>query len=330
MLIEIEHEISFKYDAFINESYTELRVEPRRSPHQTLHSFYLAVGPPTTIWRYVDWNGNFVHHFGIPSFHDRIEISTRLLVESHPSSITIESANDALPIAEAQRELLDYTSFSGPVVRSAALEQLNGAIGVSAAAPLGEQVCGVSQYVRERFEYVPKVTDYRSTTNTVLETGAGVCQDFAHLLLGLLRLRGIPCRYVSGYLHVPPKGDEPSQSHAWVEAFSPSAGWLAIDPTHHQVPDERYVVVAQGRDYDDVPPNRGIFRGVAKETLTASVRTRESTERRVYGIQDEHGEIDVPVFAEAPQQQQTPNAALVDDDTRRPQQQQQQQRRRDR
>ncbi len=327
MLIEIEHQLHFHYDAFVSESYTELRVEPRRSPHQTLHSFYIAVGPPTTIWRYVDWNGNFVHHFGIPRFHDRIEISTRALVESRPAEISLDRATDALPIAEATRELLDFTSFRGPVVRSKALEDLNEAAGISSATPLGEQLRGLSEFVRERFEYVPEVTDYKSTTKTVLETGAGVCQDFAHLLLGLLRLRGIPCRYVSGYLHVPPVGDEPSQSHAWVEAYSPTLGWLAIDPTHHLVPDERYVVVAHGRDYDDVPPNRGIYRGVANETLTASVRTRESTEHRIYAIQDETGEIDVPVFAEAPHTAQTPRVALVDDDLQRPQQQQQQQRR---
>jgi transglutaminase-like putative cysteine protease len=330
MLIEIEHQLTFQYDGFINESYTELRVEPRRSPHQTLQSFYLAVGPPTTIWRYVDWNGNFVHHFGIPNFHDRIEVSTRSVVETHPTSTSFEDARDTLPLEDASRSLLDFTTLSGPVIHSSELEAQLELAAVPTNAPLGEQVARLSTFVYENFEYVPLVTDYRSSTERVLETRAGVCQDFAHLMLGLMRLRGIPCRYVSGYLHVESINDTPSQSHAWVEAYSPSAGWFAIDPTHDQTPDERYVVVAHGRDYDDVPPNRGIYRGAASESLVASVRTRVSDERRSYGLQDEIGEIDVPVFTEAPHTAKTPGIEPVDEDAQRPQQQQQQQRRQQR
>jgi transglutaminase-like putative cysteine protease len=246
MLIEIEHELTFQYDAFIKESYTELRVEPRRSPHQTLQSFYLAVGPPTTVWRYVDWNGNFVHHFGVADYHDRIEVAARSLVETHPAGATFAEATDSPPVPEAAGPLLDFASFGGPVRRSPTLESLDRDAPVPAAAPLGEQVRGLSAFVHERFQYVKEVTDYRSTTDHILETGAGVCQDFAHLLLGLLRLRGIPCRYVSGYHHMERDLGEPSQSHAWVEAFSSSCGWLAIDPTHDREPDEQYAVVAHG------------------------------------------------------------------------------------
>lgn len=323
MLLEIEHQLSFHYDNFVNESYTELRVEPRRTPHQTLHSFYLAVGPPTTIWRYVDWNGNFVHHFGIPNFHDRIEVTTRALVETHPTGATLANATDTLPIAEASSRMLDFTAFDGPVVRSDGLEALHAEAKVPVDAPLGEQIGGLCAFVHERFDYVQAVTDYRSTTEHLLQTGAGVCQDFAHLLIALLRLREVPSRYVSGYLHVDSEGGEPSQSHAWVEAWSPTAGWLAIDPTHDHAPDERYVVVAYGRDYDDTPPNRGIFRGAAGERLDASVRTRLSEERHSYGIQDEMGELDVPDFPELPHTPQTPKIALTDDDTQSQQQQQQ-------
>jgi transglutaminase-like putative cysteine protease len=323
MLLEIEHQLTFGYDAFVNESYTELRVEPRRTSHQTLHSFYLAVGPPTTIWRYIDWNGNFVHHFGIPGYHDRIEVLTRSLVETHPVEETLAAATDTLPIAEASGRMLDFTAFGGPVVRSSRLEQLHGEAKVPNDAPLGDQVGGLCHFVHERFDYVREVSDFRSTTEDLLSTGAGVCQDFAHLLLGLLRLRDIPSRYVSGYLHVESGRDQPSQSHAWVEAWSPALGWLAMDPTNDHPPDERYVVVATGRDYDDVPPNRGIYRGGANETLVASVHTRRSEERQGYGLQDEIGELDVPAFPEAPHTPQTPTIALTDDDDTQPLQQQQ-------
>jgi transglutaminase-like putative cysteine protease len=323
MLLEIEHQLTFQYDAFVNESYTELRVEPRRTPHQTLHSFYLAVGPPTAIWRYVDWNGNFVHHFGIPNYHDRIEVATRSVIETHPVAQSLSDANEVLPIADATGPLLDFTAFGGPVIRSPELEALLAESQVPANAPLGDQLGALSAFVLQRFDYVPAVSDYRSTTEHLLATGAGVCQDFAHILIGLLRLRGIPSRYVSGYLHVESGENAPSQSHAWVEAWSPTAGWLAVDPTHDQVPDERYVVVAHGRDYDDVPPNRGIFRGNAGETLQASVHTRQSEDRQSYGLQDEIGEIDVPDFSEVPHSPQTPSASLTDDDSQSQQQQQQ-------
>jgi len=119
-------------------------------------------------------------------------------------------------------------------------------------------------------------------------------------MLGVLRLRKIPCRYVSGYLHVGGDGDEPSESHAWVEVYVPNHGWVAFDPTHDCVPDERYVVLARGRHYDDVPPNRGIYRGSARETLHASITTRVAPPKDVASLQQEIGQLDVPVFREQP------------------------------
>jgi transglutaminase-like putative cysteine protease len=111
---------------------------------------------------------------------------------------------------------------------------------------------------------------------------------------------GIPARYVSGYLHVGETGDEPAQSHAWVEFWSASHGWMPFDPTHDRDVDERYVIVGHGRDYDDVTPNRGIYRGNATETLRAAVRTRATTERAWSAPAEIIQAIDVPVFKEAP------------------------------
>ena len=121
------------------------------------------------------------------------------------------------------------------------------------------------------------MTEYDSTTEDFLKIRAGVCQDFAHLMLGLLRQSQIPCRYVSGYLHVERQSQEVSQSHAWIEFWAPSHGWIPFDPTHDRAIDERYVVVGHGRHYDDVPPNKGIFRGTAREALRAEVHTQQST-----------------------------------------------------
>jgi transglutaminase-like putative cysteine protease len=120
-------------------------------------------------------------------------------------------------------------------------------------------------------------------------------------MLGLLRLRRIPCRYVSGYLHVGPHEGEAAQSHAWIEFHAPSAGWVPFDPTHDREVDERYVVVGHGRHYDDVPPNKGIYRGNAREVLRSEVRTQESSPKDISALHEEMEQIDLPVYQEVPE-----------------------------
>jgi transglutaminase-like putative cysteine protease len=302
MLIEIEHQLRFEYDGFIHESFMELRVEPLTDPRQTLRSFYLAVGPPSRVARYADWNGNFVHHFGVGDYHDRIEILARSAVATQPPDVELAQLVAAPPDASGAGlgPLLDFALLGGPVERAPELERLEAELAVEAGAPLGEQIAGIGHELFERFEYRRGVTDYRSSTQQILEQGGGVCQDFAHLMLGVLRLRHIPCRYVSGYLHLEREDGEPSESHAWVETFVPGHGWIGFDPTHDCVPDERYVVVARGRHYDDVPPNRGIFRGEAGETLHTWVTTRSAPPKDVASLQEEIGQLDVPVFRDQP------------------------------
>lgn len=322
MLLDIEHRLLFHYDAYISESVMELRVEPQSGPHQTVRSFYLAVGPPTQVGRHLDWNGNAVHHFGISDFHDRIEALVRSTVETHPAHPALESLT-APPQTEGLGPLLDFQAFGGPVLRSPRLEALAAELTFSPDAPLGRQLAELGALIHARFEYRPDVTDYLSTSDHVLEEGAGVCQDFAHLLLALLRLRGIAARYVSGYLHVDRQDEAPSQSHAWVEVYAPGGQWVGFDPTHDRVPNDRYVVVARGRHYDDVPPNRGIFRGDARETLEAGVHTASVTPKDVASVHREIGRIDVPVFREPPRGA-APKAHEQPESDQQQQQQQQQ------
>jgi transglutaminase-like putative cysteine protease len=141
-------------------------------------------------------------------------------------------------------------------------------------------------------------------------------------MLGLLRLSGIPCRYVSGYLHIERKKREPSQSHAWIEVYAPSAGWVPFDPTHNRTVDERYVVVGHGRHYDDVPPNKGIYRGLARETLRAEVHTLPTTTRAIPRLTDDVRPIELRTFAAAPQQR--PEVVMSAPADEQSQQQQQQ------
>jgi len=302
MLLEIEHKLRFEYDDFVRESFMEVRVEPVTDRHQTLRSFYLAVGPPTHVSRYSDWNGNAVHHFGVSDYHARIEILTRSAVDTKAYGRTLsELRGEERPVeAKELGGLRDFLKFGALIERSPSLERLDAELGVDSHAPIAEQIEGIGHRLAETFEYQPGVTDFRTTTDAFLNDGRGVCQDFAHSMLGLLRLRGIACRYVSGYLHVESTDAVPSQSHAWIEALIPGHGWVPFDPTHDQMPDERYVVVGRGRDYNDVPPNRGIFQGDAEEQLTAAVITRVAPPKDVASLQAEIGQLDVPVYQEPP------------------------------
>jgi len=301
MFLEVEHHLSFDYDAFVRESFIELRMQPKTTADQTLSSFVLAVGPPSAIARYRDWNDNAVHHFTVTHYHNRLAVAGRSLVHTHPVAPPVTSLTDPLPLAEVPAALHDFTHLTGPVRASAELARFHREVSAAGGPTLGERVLALSALVSARFEYQKNVTRYDSTTDDFLSLGAGVCQDFAHLTLGLLRLSGIPCRYVSGYLHVGPRTSEASQSHAWVEVYSPRRGWVPFDPTHNRQIDEHYVVVGHGRHYEDVPPNKGIFRGNARETLTAEVYTRVSAQKPVSALHEEIAQIDLPVFQEIPE-----------------------------
>lgn len=123
MHLEIEHTLSLGYDAYIRESFLELRMQPKSTADQTLQSFVLAVGPPTRIARYRDWNGNAVHHFTIVHFHDRIEVVARSAVRTHPARPGLAAVSDARPFPEPPYPLLDFLAFDGPVRSSAALRK---------------------------------------------------------------------------------------------------------------------------------------------------------------------------------------------------------------
>lgn len=300
MFIEVEHRLSLDYDAFVRESFLELRMQPKSTEHQTLRSFVLAVGPPSKIGRYRDWNDNLVHHFSVTNFHDRIAIAGRSLVQTHPRAPRLEAVRDRLPLVDVPFPLRDFQELGGPVRSSGTLQDFQRTVDVSPSLPLGEQVARLGALLRQRFRYRKGVTRYDSTTDDFLALGEGVCQDFTHLMLALLRLRGAPCRYVSGYLHVEPRPGEGSQSHAWIELWTPAHGWVPFDATHARELDGRYVAVAHGRHYADVPPNKGIFRGSAVESLTAEVYTRPAADKAVSTLHEEIEGIDLPVFREVP------------------------------
>ena len=325
MFLDVQHHLWLEYDEFIRESFIELRLQPKITQTQAVASFVLAAGPPTKIARYRDWNDNLVHHFAVTHYHDRLEVQSRSLVETRLPLFALATIEDAMPLPALSHELQDWLFVDGPLRAGPRLTEFAAGINVPARAPLGEQVHRLSAAIAGVFEYRKNVTRYDSTTDEFLDLRAGVCQDFTHLMLALLRLRGIPCRYVSGYLHVDRSDLEPAQSHAWIEFYSPRAGWIPFDPTQHREIDERYVVVAHGRHYDDVPPNRGIYRGNAKETLRAEVRTQVTAGKDTIDLHEEIRQIDLPVFHEPPERRRLERVITRAEEAAIQQQQQQQQ-----
>jgi transglutaminase-like putative cysteine protease len=299
VFLDVQQHLWLEYDDFIRESVIELRLQPKTTARQAVASFMLAAGPPAKIFRYRDWNDNVVHHFAITQFHDRLEVQSRSLVETRRPPVALAAVEDATPLGPLSHELYDWLALDGPLRAGPDLAHFAEAVDVPPRAPLGDVVRRLGARMAGTFEYRKNVTRYDSTTDDFLKVRAGVCQDFTHLMLALLRLRGIPCRYVSGYLHV--DHAEPAQSHAWIEFHSPGAGWVPFDPTHNREVDERYVVVAHGRHYDDVPPNKGIYRGNAHETLRAEVRTQVTSGKAVADLHEEIRSLELPVFQDPPE-----------------------------
>ncbi|MEZ5183642.1 MAG: transglutaminase family protein [Acidimicrobiales bacterium] len=271
--MQIVHSTRYRYSAPVFQSYNEARLEPRSDRHQAVLSSRVEVDPSTRVVRHIDYWGSVVHHFDLQVPHQELSVVGRAIVETGTAPVEPGGASWDDLADEALRdqfeELLVPTptvSWNGEVTATAA--ELRAASATPAAA--AEAVAG---WVHDRLEYVVGSTGVQTTVNEVLGHGSGVCQDFAHVTLALLRAMGIPAWYVSGYLHptVDAEIDEQAvgESHAWVAAFTGSV-W-PLDPTSMHPVAERHVRVAAGRDYHDVAPFRGIYAGRADQALEVSV-----------------------------------------------------------
>lgn len=269
MLLSIQHKTELTYAEPITESVMELRMMPRSDSRQTLRSFELAVGPEAPVFQHLDWQGNRAHHFSIVDVHDKVVIVAASTVETHFDRLRLDEIGDTLPLEGLGHRYEDLLLPHGPVQRDARLSRVAEELGLFNERRASMVLASVTARLRELIRYKKGVTNSSTTVSDVLDLGHGVCQDYAHVALSLLRLLGVPSRYVSGYLFKPSSAE--LETHAWVEAFLPSVGWLGIDPTHGELAGQSHVAVAVGRSYADVPPNRGVYRGDAEEKISVSV-----------------------------------------------------------
>ena len=282
MYYTIRHTTRFHYNSPISESIMEVRMQPRSEGNQFCLDFRLHTTPRAQIMTYRGEFGNRVHHFDIPNSHYQLTIVAESLVDlSAPAALPDALAANAWDELDAQTARDDFWDTLMPshyAHPGALLEDLARELDVQRRDDPLTTLRRLNSALYHTFEYVPKATRVDSPIDEALRLRKGVCQDFAHILITLVRQLRIPCRYVSGYLVQQGRGQERTERsssdamHAWVEAYLPGLGWVGFDPTNDTLADERHVSVAVGRDYADVTPTRGVFRGKADSELAVTIR----------------------------------------------------------
>jgi transglutaminase-like putative cysteine protease len=277
----IRHRTHFTYDQPAFDSHNEVRLKPRESLRQRTLGFRLEVIPRAAVLEYTDTFGNLVHNLSVAEPHRELVVVSDALVQRMPPRplVHIDDSVEQFLAGGSLRaqEQYDFLHQSPCIPFSEPLKKLFWTIKPHMNEPVAQYTGRLVAWVRDRFAYEPGVTQVDSDLNHLLSVGAGACQDFAHLAIGVLRLAGVPARYVSGYL-VPKAESDRAQpvghlaSHAWLEALLPQAGWTGFDPTHGSPATDHYVQLAIGRDRADVPPLRGVYRSAGqRQTMQVSL-----------------------------------------------------------
>ena len=311
------HVTEFNYDGAVTESYNEVRLRPMQDERQSCLSFRLSTTPTTRVDSHADYWGNWVHRFNVLAEHRRlrIEADSLVLVQAPPpfpvGGPELGELANLTPDLDEHYELLAATDY---VPHAPQLRDLVDSAEHSSDGSLTSFVRAASTLVHHTFRYEKGATHVHSSIRDALATRTGVCQDFAHILLAVVRMRGIPGRYVSGYL-VPARTAQPGASaeeiiggqasHAWVEVFLPGFGWHALDPTLGKDVGLQHVRLAYGRDYGDVAPVRGVYKGHAGQQLSVDVRVRPALDSEGNEHLEETAAIPADLLPDAlPQQQQ--------------------------
>jgi transglutaminase-like putative cysteine protease len=277
MAYSVRHITKFCYEPGVRESMMEVRMQPRTDFRQRCLSFSLNVDPRANVMIYRDFYGNTVHNFDIPERHEAIEVAAQAIVDVLP---TREPAStdvgdwDELDRRVAETDYWEMMVPSHFTTPTPLLEDLAQELDLRRRGSPLELLRELNARLYEKFDYAPNTTEVDSPIDDALQTRRGVCQDFAHIMITLVRQLRIPCRYVSGYLYHEDKSMDRSPAgatHAWVEAYLGELGWVAFDPTNNLEGCDRHVRVALGRDYADVPPTRGVYKGEAESELSVLV-----------------------------------------------------------
>ena len=330
MLLEIRHVTQYHYERPVRESLMELWMQPQKGARQRLVSFDLDIDPAAQVFSYADSFGNAVYHFDVPQPHDKLTIIARSAVETEPPTelpLHLDMGEwDRMKSEFVRGECFDFLRPHGFVRTTEMLERFivdHDLDALRRQDPL-TALRRLNETLYQAFDYEPGVTDADSPIDLALEARRGVCQDFAHIMLAICRAWGLPARYVSGYLFTDrDAGDrsDPDATHAWVEVFLPSLRWVGFDPTNNMLTGERHVAVAVGRDYGDVTPSRGVYKGDSDSQLAVGVSVRRA---RAALAEPEFLRLPRPSAPSGSKARRRANADAIRENQQRQQQQQQQ------
>ena len=332
MRLDIAYRLHFQYERPVSESQNEIRARPRHDARQQVMSYRLTTTPATRVLQTRDYFGTTVDHLGVRAPHDELLVVAEASVETTPIETTPGPVScERLSDQHFVNQQIEYLTPSRHVKWGDLIDEVASWAVRSAADDVSERVLAVVRAVPTVLAYERGSTSIGVTLEELVDGGRGVCQDFAHLAVGMLRCVGIPARYVSGYLfaldetqlpETDPEGASDGsgmrpgdgsgdgssfgtdpldirrradvdmfgaeaagaapravsvQTHAWIEAAVPGFGWYALDPTNGGTVGERHVVIGHGRDYNDVPPVRGVFNGAAEAKVDAEVIIAQPT-----------------------------------------------------
>jgi transglutaminase-like putative cysteine protease len=274
LTLSISHLTRYIYDGVVRESFNEARLQPVSDSHQQCVEFHLRLSPDAPVRDYPDFYANCVHYFDVQEPHEQLEVEATSLVRTiaeHRGQIPVVSPEE-LSSNSVKEHYFDFLQNSEFVSLQA--EVWREAVDALPQGPRdvwGDTV-EIGEFIHRNYKYTPLSTDVHTRAVDVVKKKEGVCQDFAHLMIGICRIHGIPTRYVSGYfLNQNKLPREIEASHAWIEVFIPGYGWKAYDPTHRRETDTRYVKLAVGRDYGDIRPLGGTFRGKGTREMVVEV-----------------------------------------------------------
>ncbi|MDK3160648.1 transglutaminase family protein [Kamptonema cortianum] len=276
-IYQVQHLTRFRYSQPVSESVIEVQMQPRSEGFQRCLYFHLHTQPQARINFFADYAGNIIHFFDIPGFHQRLTVRAESFVEIHPGPPLPQrldaSVWEQIDASSEDGALWDMLNPSERTQPTELLMQFAQEMDLRRRDDPLTLLRQINSHIFQAFEYEPESTQVDSPIDDALRDRKGVCQDYAHIMIALARSIGIPCRYVSGYLFYQQSSDRqnPDASHAWIEAFLPPIGWVGFDPTNNILAGERHIRVALGRDYNDVPPTKGIFKGTAESELDVEV-----------------------------------------------------------
>jgi len=274
MRLKVFHRTTYRYRSPVSESFNELRLRSATEDTHRLEFFLLQVNPPARLRHFRDNWFNYVHYFEMPEPHDMLVIEAQSVVNTtNPYADGVPTGCGLRTIKAGLDDMLapfvsdsHYVEVS-PEAWRLGIDIRNGREDVFETAE------AVMQHIYREWTYAPSTTHAATHMNEVMQNRRGVCQDFAHVMIGVCRSLGIPTRYVSGYLYNGPDGDlrGAEASHAWCEIYVPGRGWYGLDPTNNTRADERHIKIATGRDYHDAAPVSGHFHGSPGATAALEV-----------------------------------------------------------